>query len=192
MQKRRSVRRFSSKPVSRTVIEECIRTAGTAPSGTNRQPWFFAAVQDQAVKDDLCRQAELEEERFYESNGVISWEKDLELFHVNARKPFLQEASWLIVIFAQTFQINENDAAIKNYYVMESVGLAAGMLITAVHKTGLAALPYTPSRQTFLRTMFKRPINERPFLVLAVGYPAQDAMIPDLSKKTLSEIASFH
>jgi len=191
MRRRRSVRQFSDRPVAREVIEKCLRTAATAPSGANMQPWHFVAVSDPAVKRRIREAAEAEERKFYSSAATEEWRKAIAPLGTNASKPFLETAPWLIVVFAQDCGLSPDGRKVKHYYVSESVGIATGILIAAVHKAGLASLPYTPSRMSFLTHILDRPRNERPFLILVVGYPAEDAVVPDLPRKSLEENATF-
>jgi iodotyrosine deiodinase len=191
LQRRRTVRTFSSRPVPREIIEECIRAAGTAPNGANMQPWHFVVVSDPGVKKHIRAGAEEEEREFYERRASEEWLEVLAPLGTDWRKPFLEEAPYLIVIFGLSNTILPDGSKRKNYYVTESVGIAAGMLITAVHHAGLASLTHTPSPMGFLNKILGRPANERPFLVLVVGYPAEGTTVPDISKKQLEEIATF-
>jgi nitroreductase len=191
MQRRRSVRSFSDRPVAREIIEECLRTAGSAPSGANMQPWYFVAVSDAATKRQIREAAEKEEYEFYRGRAGQEWLDALSDLGTDCHKPFLEEAPYLIVIFAQSHGLSQDGQQVQHYFVRESVGIATGLLIAAVHNAGLVALPYTPSRPGFLNQILRRPENERPFLVLVVGYPADGVMVPDLRKKALDEIAAF-
>jgi nitroreductase len=191
MRRRRSVRHFSSRSVPREVIEHCVCTAGTAPSGANMQPWSFVIVSDPAVKRRIREGAEEQEWALYEHRASQEWLDALEPLGTDAHKPFLEQAPYLIVIFAQRYGLAPGGGQVKHYYVTESVGIATGMLLTAIHHAGLAALTYTPSPMGFLCEILDRPPNERPFLVLAVGHPAAGVRVPDIRKKALSEIASF-
>jgi iodotyrosine deiodinase len=191
MRRRRSVRQFSDRPVPREVIEHCLRAAGTAPSGANMQPWSFVVVSDPAVKWRIREGAEEQERALYERRASEEWLEALAPLGTDAHKPFLEQAPYLIVIFAQRYGLAPDGSKVKHYYVIESVGIAAGMLLAAIHHAGLAALTYTPSPMRFLGEILGRPPNERPFLVLAVGYPAEDARVPQIGKKTLEEIATF-
>jgi nitroreductase len=191
MQRRRTIRTFSSRPISREVIDECIRTAGTAPNGANMQPWHFVVVSDPDVKKQIREGAEKEEREFYERRASDEWLEALAPLGTDWQKPFLEEAPYLIVIFGLSNTILPGGEKRKNYYVTESVGIATGMLITAIHHAGLASLTHTPSPMAFLNKILDRPTNERPFLVLVVGYPAKKTMVPDISKKSLEEIATF-
>jgi iodotyrosine deiodinase len=191
LQRRRTIRTFSTRPVPREIIEECIRAAGTAPNGANMQPWHFVVVSDPGVKKHIRAGAEEEEREFYERRASEEWLEVLAPLGTDWRKPFLEEAPYLIVIFGLSNTILPDGSKRKNYYVTESVGIAAGMLITAVHHAGLASLTHTPSPMGFLNKILGRPANERPFLVLVVGYPAEGTTVPDISKKQLEEIATF-
>jgi nitroreductase len=191
LQRRRTIRTFSTRPVPRETIEECIRAAGTAPSGANMQPWHFVVVSDPDVKKQIREGAEKEEREFYERRASKEWLDALTPLGTDWHKPFLEEAPYLIVIFGLSNTILPGGAKRKNYYVTESVGIATGMLITALHHAGLASLTHTPSPMVFLNKILERPANERPFLVLVVGYPAEGTAVPDISKKSLDEIATF-
>lgn len=191
MRRRRSLRDFSERPVPREIIEDCLRAAGTAPNGANMQPWHFAVVSDPAIKRQIRKAAEAEEREFYQRRASEEWLAALAPLGTDANKPFLETAPYLIVIFGQTYGISVDGSKVKHYYVQESVGIATGMLITALHHAGLATLTHTPSPMNFLSQILGRPENERPFLLLVVGYPAPDAQVPEISKKTLDEIATF-
>ena len=191
MRRRRTVREFSDRPVPRSVIEACLRTAGTAPSGANQQPWHFVAVSDPAVKSHIRQAAEAEEREFYERRASQEWLDALAPLGTDAHKPFLEIAPYLIAIFAQTYGMGADGGKIKHYYVTESVGIATGLLIAALHHAGLATLTHTPSPMGFLNEILGRPANERPFLLLVVGYPAENAQVPAITKKALEEIATF-
>ena len=191
IRRRRTVRDFSDRPVSREVIEDCLRAAGSAPSGANMQPWHFVAVGDAALKRQIRLGAEKAEHEFYERKASAEWLDALAPLGTGARKPFLQTAPYLIVVFAQTHGVSADGRTVKHYYVRESVGIATGILITAVHNAGLVSLTYTPSPMAFLSDILGRPSNERPFLILVVGYPAADAQVPAIIRKPLEEIATF-
>lgn len=191
IKRRRTVRDFSSRPVPREVIEHALLSAGTAPNGANKQPWHFVAVSDPDVKKKIRVEAEKEEHEFYTRRAPEDWLEDLRPFGTDENKPFLEVAPYLIGIFAESYAINEEGEKEKNYYVKESVGIATGMLITALHNAGLATLTHTPSPMGFLNEIMERPSNEKPFLLLVVGYPAKDVKVPDITKKSLAEIASF-
>ena len=188
---RRTVREFSSKPIDKKIIENCIKTAGTAPSGANKQPWYFVSVSDPEVKKEIRLAAEKEEKSFYKDRAPQEWLNALEPLGTNENKPFLEKAPYLIVIFEQKYKTKVDGSREKNYYTSESVGIATGMLITALHKIGLATLTHTPSPMKFLNKILNRPENERPYLVLVVGYPADDAKVPDIKRKSLSEILEY-
>lgn len=191
MSRRRTVREFSDRPVPRAVIETCLRTAGTAPSGANLQPWRFVVVSDPALKARIRRAAEEEEREFYARRAPPEWLTALAPLGTDARKPFLEVAPHLIAIFAQSHGVAEGGRAVKHYYVSESVGIATGFLLAALHHAGLATLTHTPSPMGFLNELLDRPSHERPFLLLVVGYPADDAMVPQITKKRLDEFATF-
>jgi nitroreductase len=191
MQRRRTIRTFSNRPVPREIIEECLRAAGTAPNGANMQPWHFVVVSDPTVKKQIREAAETEEREFYKRRAPEEWLEALAPLGTDWQKPFLEEAPYLIVVFGITNTILPDGTKRKNYYVTESVGIATGMLITALHHSGLASLTHTPSPMAFLNKILKRPANERPFLVLVVGYPAEGTTVPNISKKSLDEIATF-
>ncbi len=191
MRRRRSVRQFSPRPVSPEVIADCLRAAGTAPSGANMQPWHFVVITDPAVKRQIREAAEAEEQEFYRRRASQEWLDALAPLQTNAQKPFLEAAPCLIAIFAQPHRVTPTGETIKHYYVNQSVGIATGILLAAVHHAGLVALTYTPSRMAFLNQLLHRPSYERPFLLLVVGYPAADATVPAIGKKPLEEIATF-
>lgn len=191
LKRRRTVRHFSDRPVPQEVIEDCLHAAGTAPSGANRQPWHFVVVSNSAIKKQIREAAEKEEEAFYSGRAPDDWIEALEPLGTDASKPFLETAPYLIVIFAESHGLSEDGKKIKNYYVQESVGIATGMLITALHHAGLVSLTHTPSPMNFLNQILKRPANERPYLILVAGYPAADATVPDIERKTLDAIATF-
>ena len=191
MRRRRTIRYFSNRSVPREIIENCLLVAGTAPSGANLQPWHFVVVSDPAVKYQIREAAEKEEHEFYHKRATQEWLDALAPLGTDEHKPFLETAPHLIVIFAQSYGLLPDGRKVKNYYVSESVGIATGMLITAIHHAGLASLTHTPSPMGFLNKILNRPNNERPFLLLVVGYPADDATVPEIEKKTLQEIVSF-
>ena len=191
LQRRRTIRTFSTRPVPREIIEECLRAAGTAPSGANMQPWHFVVVSDPNVKKQIRAGAEKEEREFYERRAPEEWLEALAPLGTDWHKPFLEEAPYLIVIFGLSNTILPDGTKRKNYYVTESVGIATGMLIAALHHAGLASLTHTPSPMAFLNKILKRPTNERPFLVLVAGYPAEGTTVPDINKKSLDEITTF-
>lgn len=192
MNTRRSVRSFSSRPIPAQVLEACLLAAGTAPSGANRQPWHFAVVNDPAIKREIRLGAEAEERDFYQRRAPQEWLDALAPLGTDEHKPFLETAPSLIVIFGQKFEVDGEGSKHKNYYVPESVGIATGMLITALHNAGLATLTHTPSPMKFLNTILQRPNTEKPVMILVVGYPEADTEVPDITRKTLTQIASFH
>ena len=191
MKRRRTIREFADREVPREIIENCIKTAGTAPNGANKQPWHFVVVSDPDVKKKIREAAEEEEREFYENRATEEWLEALAPLGTDPNKPFLEEAPYLIAIFSERYGIKENGDKETHYYVKESVGIATGMLITAIHNAGLASLTHTPSPMGFLNDILDRPDNERPFLLLVVGYPKEDVQVPDITKKSLDDIASF-
>lgn len=191
MRRRRTIRHFSDREVPLQVISNCLLAAGTAPNGANLQPWHFVVVSDPEVKRQIREAAEREEREFYSNRAPEEWLQALEPFGTDQHKPYLETAPYLIVIFAQSYGILPDGRRVKNYYVNESVGIATGMLITAIHHAGLASLTHTPSPMAFLNQILKRPRNERPFLILVVGYPSPQALVPQIEKKKLEEIATF-
>jgi len=190
---RHTVRDFSDEPVSRAVIEACVKAAGTAPSGANHQPWHFACIGDPTIKREIRLAAEIEENEFYGGKAGEEWLNDLKKMGTDAHKPFLETAPWLIAIFAERYGVDEDGNKRKNYYTPESVGIATGFLISALHQAGLATLTHTPNPMKFLNKILGRPGNERPYILLVVGYPAEGAQIPRAAtiKKPLETIASF-
>lgn len=190
--RRRTVRHYSEEKVDRRIIENAIRAAGSAPSGANLQPWYFAAVSDQKVKHRIRIAAEKEEREFYAGKAGDQWLGDLKHLGTNADKPYLEKAPWLIAVFAEKYRMDSNGKKVSNYYVPESVGIACGMLITALHLSGLATLTHTPAPMNFLNGIFKRPKSEKPFLILVAGYPAEGATVPAIGKKNISELAAFY
>ncbi|MDR8393151.1 nitroreductase family protein [Aliifodinibius sp. S!AR15-10] len=191
LKRRRTVREFADRAVPREVIEDCIRAAGTAPNGANMQPWHFVAVSDPGVKSKIREAAEEEEREFYEHRANEEWLEALEPFGTDHHKPFLEEAPYLIAIFEKRYDLDEQGHKTQHYYVKESVGIATGMLITAIHRAGLVSLTHTPNPMGFLNEILDRPKNERPFLLLVVGYPSEGVEVPDITKKPLDEIATF-
>ena len=191
IKQRRTVRDFSDKPVSKEVIENCIRAAGTAPSGANLQPWHFVVVSDLKIKKQIRVAAEKEEQEFYTNRAPKEWLNALAPLGTDEQKPFLEKAPNLIAIFSKSYDLLPDGRKVKQYYSQESVGIACGILITAIHNAGLVSLTHTPSPMNFLNQILGRPNNERPFLLLVVGYPAKDAKVPNIKKKQLEEIASF-
>jgi nitroreductase len=191
MQRRRTVRHFSENHVPRKIIEECLIAAGSAPSGANLQPWHFAVISDPETKRQIRVAAEKEEHEFYHRRAPQEWLDALEHLGTDENKPFLETAPYLIVVFSSTHSHLPDGRRVKNYYTTESVGIATGVLITALHHAGLVTLTHTPSPMGFLREILNRPDDERPFLLLVVGYPAKDAVVPRITKKSLDEISSF-
>lgn len=191
MRRRRTVRDFSPRPVPRAVIETCLRSAGTAPNGANLQPWQFVVVSHPGLKRQIREAAEAEEREFYEHRAPSEWLAALEPLGTDWQKPFLETAPYLIAIFFKNYDHLPDGRKVKNYYAMESVGIATGFLIAALHHAGLATLTHTPSPMAFLNEILARPKNEHPFLLLVVGYPAEEAQVPALTKKSLEEIAVF-
>jgi iodotyrosine deiodinase len=191
IRRRRTVREFSDRPVPRMIIEKCLLAAGSAPSGANQQPWHFAVVTDPAVKHQIRIAAEAEEREFYIRRAPQDWLAALEPYGTDENKPYLEIAPCLIAIFVQRYGIQQDGQKVKQYYTLESVGIATGFLIAALHHVGLATLTHTPSPMEFLNRILDRPENEKPFLLLVVGYPADNAKVPDIRKKTLGEIATF-
>ncbi len=192
MQLRRSIRFFSSQKVNRAIIENCIKTAGTAPSGANKQPWTFCVVQDSEIKHKIRVAAEEEEKKSYADRMSDTWLHDLAPMATDASKPFLEKAPFLIIVFKQLFTYANDGKKHQNYYVNESVGIAVGLLISAIHNAGLVTLTHTPSPMRFLEKILDRPDNERAYLVLPVGYPENECFVPDLKRKNLNEIAVFY
>ncbi len=189
--RRRTVRDYSDRPVPREVIEECLLVAGSAPSGANRQPWHFVVVSDPEIKSAIRGAAEIEEKEFYSKRAPPDWLEALAPLGTDFRKPFLETAPYLIAVFAETYQMRAGGTRSRNYYVSESVGIASGFLIAALHQAGLACLTHTPSPMGFLNRILRRSPNERPFLLLVVGYPAEGAVVPVIDKKSLDEITTF-
>ena len=192
IKRRRSVRDFSSRPVPVEIIENALKAAGTAPNGANLQPWHFAVAQSNAIKKKIREAAEEEERAFYEERAPDEWLDRLAPLGTDEHKPFLETAPYLIAVFAQSYGVDQEGNKIKHYYVKESVGIACGMLITALHHAGLATLTHTPSPMKFLNKILDRPSNERPYLLVVTGYPAEGAIVPDINKKPLDEISSFY
>jgi len=186
--KRRSIRSFSDREVSREVLFNIIRIAGTSPSGANKQPWTFCLVSDPATKIQIRLAAEEEEYQSYHSRMSKEWLEDLRPLGTDWHKPFLETAPWLIVVFRKIYDPDRNGKKKNNYYVAESVGLACGMLLMAIHHAGLSALTHTPSPMNFLSDILKRPENEKPFLLIPVGYAAEDTYVPNIHRKELDEI----
>ena len=191
MSKRRSVRDFSDRPIPRSVLQHAVLAAGSAPSGANMQPWHFVVVQDPTVKKQIREAAEIEERELYDNRASDEWLQALAPLGTDANKPFLERAPALIAIFLKKVTIDEAGVKHKNYYPSESVGIATGMLITALHQAGLGTLTHTPSPMKFLTKILDRPSHERPFLLLVVGYPAMGALVPNIERLPLGEIVTF-
>ena len=191
MQTRRTVREFSSESVNLELIKNCIRAANSAPSGANKQPWHYVIVKSPKLKKKIRIEAEKEEREFYNGKAPKEWLNDLEPFETNESKPFLEEAPILIAIFEEKYSINKEGKQHKNYYTKESVGIATGMLITAIHNAGLVSLTHTPSPMNFLNELLERPKNEKPFLLLVVGHPKEGAMVPNIKRKSLNTISTI-
>ena len=191
VKQRRSVRHFSAEPVPFALIENAIRAAATAPSGANQQPWRFVVVSDHDLKKELREAAEAEEKANYERRFPDEWLDALEPFGTDWHKPFIEDAPYVIVVFRIDYGL-DGERKIKHYYVTESVGIATGILLTALHWAGLATLTHSPSPMGFLNKILNRPVNERPFLLIPVGYPAHDATVPDITKKPLAEVMVTH
>lgn len=192
MDRRRSVREFSSDPVPREWIELAIRTASTAPSGAHRQPWHFVAISDPAIKRRIRIAAEEEEKRTYEDRMPDEWREALRPMGTTWQKPFLEVVPWIVVCFEELFAVEEDGSKTKNYYVPQSVGLACGLFIASLHRMGLATLTHTPSPMGFLSKILGRPKNEKPYILFPVGYPAADAEVPNLRRKPLEEISTWN
>jgi len=190
MNRRRSVRHFSARPVPREILEHAIRTAGTAPSGAHKQPWHFVLVGDSKIKREIRTAAEAEERESYEHRMPEAWLEDLEPLGTDWHKPFLTTCPWLIVVFSQSFGLVKGDPTTKrkHYYVQESVGISVGMMLAALHVAGLATLTHTPSPMGFLQQILRRPDNERAYMLIAVGYPESGCEVPDLTRKRLEDI----
>lgn len=188
---RRTVRDISDKPVSKRLIEDLIMAGSTAPSGAHKQPWTFCAISNPEIKKAIREAAEKEEYDSYNGRMSERWIKDLEPIGTDWHKPFLEEAPWLIIVFKRVYEMVDGEKS-NNYYVNESVGIACGMIISAIHKAGLVTLTHTPSPMNFLTKILNRPDNERPYLLLPVGYPKDEVYVPDLERKSLEEVAVFY
>ncbi|MDC0526403.1 nitroreductase family protein [Euryarchaeota archaeon] len=191
IKERRTIRNFSEKPVPKEIIENCLRAASSAPSGANRQPWHFSVVSDSETKKKIREAAEKEEKKLYSGRAPDEWLEALEPLGTDENKPFLELAPYLIIIFSESYGLDVEGKKIKNYYVSESVGIATGLLITALHNAGLATLTHTPSPMNFLREILGRGENERAFLILVTGFPADDVEVPNIRKKSFEEYTSF-
>ena len=192
LDKRRSVRDYSDKRVPKKLIKNIINSASTAPSGAHKQPWTFCAISNPLIKSQIRKEAEIEEKESYDSRMSDRWKKDLEPLGTNMNKPFLEDAPWLIIVFKKAYNLDENGNKQNNYYVNESVGIACGMLISAIHNAGLVTLTHTPSPMSFLSKILNRPSNERAFLLLPVGYPKFPTYVPDIKRKSLNKISEFY
>jgi len=191
MARRRSVRHFDSRPVDRTIIEDCLHAAHAGPSGANMQPWHFVVVTDQAIKAEIRQAAENEEREFYGGRAGDQWAKTLEPFGTGPSKPFLDAAPYLIVVFQKNYVISSNHRRLNHYYVPESVGISVGILITGLHQAGLTTLIHTPRPMTFLRRILKRPANERACMIVVAGYPAPGVSVPDIKKRPFDQAVTF-
>lgn len=192
LQRRRTARQFSDRPVPRAIIEKCLAAAGTAPSGAHQQPWHFVAISDPATKSSIRIAAEVEERQFYQRRAPQEWLEALHPLGTDESKPYLETAPWLIAVFLQRFARLPDGRKIKHYYTDESVGIATGLLIAAIHEAGLVSLTHTPSPMGFLTQILQRPKDtERPYLLVVVGYPASNAVVPDITRKPLAQIATF-
>jgi len=192
LDKRRTVRDFSNKPVPREVVENIIKSASTAPSGAHKQPWTFCVVSNPEIKKAIREAAEKEEYENYHGRMSAEWLEDLAPFQTDWSKPFLETAPYLIVVFKKSYDILPSGSKRNNYYVIESVGLACGFLLAAIHNAGLVALTHTPSPMNFLSKILSRPENERPFLLIPIGYPAEETYVPTLKRKSLDEVTVFY
>ncbi len=189
---RRSVREFSKQPVSKEIIENLIKSASTAPSGAHKQPWTFCVISNEDLKTKIRVAAEVEEKENYDNRMSERWKKDLAPLGTDMNKPFLEEAPWLVIAFKKVYEFGENKEKHTNYYVNESIGIACGMLISAIHNAGLVTLTHTPSPMNFLAKILNRPANERAFLLLPIGYPKSEVYVPDITRKCLDEVAVFY
>ncbi len=191
MDKRRSIRFFSDKPVSKNIIEQIIMTASSAPSGAHKQPWTFCAINNKEIKSKIREAAEKEEYENYHGRMSDEWMDDLKAFGTDWNKEFIDIAPWIIIIFRKSYDMIDGEKK-KNYYVQESVGIAAGMLISAIHNAGLVTLTHTPSPMNFMSKILDRPANEKPFLLLPVGYPTEDAVVPILERKGVDDVIVYY
>ncbi|WP_373330964.1 nitroreductase family protein [Salmonirosea aquatica] len=192
MEKRRSLRFFSDHPVPKAAVEQILMTASTAPSGAHKQPWTFCAVSDHAIKRQIRLAAEEEEYRSYHGRMSAEWLRDLAPLGTDWHKPFLETTPWLIIVFRRIYEFGEGGKKQNNYYVNESVGIACGFLLAAIHQAGLVALTHTPSPMDFLTKVLNRPANEKPYLLIPIGYPAPDATVPDLIRKRSDEVIVWY
>jgi nitroreductase len=192
MNQRRSVRDFSDRPVPRELIKYAIRTAGTAPSGAHRQPWTFAAIDDSDLKREIRLAVEEEEKKNYRERMTDEWLEALHPIGTDWQKPFLETVPWIVVCFAQSYGVDAEGERVKHYYVQESVGIACGLFVASLHRMGLATLTHTPAPMRFLTDILERPQNERPFILFPIGFPADEANVPDLERKPLDEIVQWN
>ncbi len=192
MNERRTVREFSDRNIDKSVIENILMTASTAPSGAHKQPWTFCVVSDPDIKQQIRVAAEAEEKESYTNRMSEEWLEDLAPFQTDWQKPFLEIAPYLIVVFRRSYEIDSNGKKRQNYYVTESCGIACGFLLTAIHNAGLVALTHTPSPMNFLSTLLQRPENEKPYLLIPVGYPTDTCLVPQLSRKKINEISNWY
>jgi iodotyrosine deiodinase len=188
VRRRRSVREFSRDPVPYELIENAVEAAGTAPSGAHQQPWTFVVVSDPDVKRQIREAAEEEERRSYESRMPDEWLEALRALGTDWRKAHIEDAPYVVVVFEQAYGLRPDGSKVKHYYVKESVGIAVGLLLASLHRAGLATLTHTPSPMGFLREILERPENERPYVLIPIGYPAEGCVVPDLERKPLDEI----
>ena len=192
MNERRTCRDFSNKPIPRSVIEDIILTASSAPSGAHKQPWTFCVVNNPDIKKQIRIEAEKEEFESYNGRMPESWKKDLLPLQTDWKKEFLETAPYLIIVFKKSYEIDSKENKTNTYYATESCGLACGFLLAAIHHAGLVALTHTPSPMNFLRKVLNRPVNEKPFLLIPIGYPANECWVPDLERKALNDVAVFY
>ncbi len=192
MNKRRTCRQFSDQPIPVAVIENILLTASTAPSGAHKQPWTFCVVSDAVIKKQIREAAETEEQKSYNERMSDEWLKDLAPIGTDCEKPFLETAPYLIIVFKRSYELEPDGHKHQNYYVTESVGIACGFLLAAIHNAGLVALTHTPSPMNFLCKLLNRPENEKPFLLIPVGYAADECLVPDLKRKELNKMAIFY
>ncbi len=192
LNKRRSIRVFSDQSIPKNVIENLILSASTSPSGAHKQPWTFCAVSNKELKAKIRIAAEAEEKKSYESRMSERWKEDLKSLGTDMYKPFLETAPWLIIAFKKTYDLSETNQKKNNYYVNESIGIACGMLITAIHNAGLVTLTHTPSPMNFLADLLNRPVNEKAFMLFPVGYAAAEVYVPDIKRKSIEEVSDFY
>jgi nitroreductase len=192
LNKRRSIREFSNKPVPKEIIENLILSASTAPSGAHKQPWTFCAISNQELKSKIREAAEVEEKLAYEVRMSERWKKDLEPLGTDMHKPFIEEAPWIVVAFKKVYEFDDNGTKYNNYYVNESIGIACGMLISAIQNAGLVTLTHTPSPMNFLAKVLDRPSNERAYILFPIGYPKEEVYVPDIKRKELEDVAVFY